>query len=248
MKSVVDINCDLGEGGRSDDLLMPLISSANIACGYHAGDEETMRRSIKTAMKNGISIGAHPGYRDRENFGRLNQSLSTDEITDLVTEQIQILKKLVNEQGGILKHVKPHGALYNQAATDMEMSRAIAKAIYKLDGKLLLLGLANSCLLEAAEEIGLKTGSEVFADRAYTDQGTLVPRNQSGAIIHDPQKCKDRVLQMITEGLVESISGKQIAIQADSVCIHGDHPDALELARELQAHLLANGVIIQSMV
>ncbi|RKD90449.1 5-oxoprolinase subunit PxpA [Mangrovibacterium diazotrophicum] len=241
----VDLNCDLGEGIGNDAAVMPFISSANIACGYHAGNEMTMRETVLLAKKCGVSIGAHPGYDDKTNFGRTPMDLTASEAEELVFKQIKKLQKIAESEGCKLTHVKPHGALYNQAAIDINLASAIARAIYKADPKLLYVGLANSQMGEAAKAFQLQFVSEVFADRAYTDEGQLVSRQLDGAVIHDPVSCTSRVLQMVTLGTVESIGGKRIAIQADSICIHGDNPEAIALAKAIHDALVANDLKIE---
>lgn len=243
----IDINSDLGEGAGNDEAVMKFISSANIACGYHAGDDDSMMKTILSSIENNVAIGAHPGYADKENFGRTNMNLSTEEVKTLVSDQILILKNKVEEAGGKLQHVKPHGALYNQAAKSEEIAKSIAEAVYEIDPTLIFVGLANSVMIDAAIEIGLPVVAEVFADRAYTKKGHLVQRSQAGAVIHDAELCKKRVLRMIKHSVVESIDGIEIPIQADSVCIHGDNSQALELAKSIHNYLLDNGVEIQSM-
>ncbi len=243
----IDINSDLGEGVGRDKAVMQFISSANIACGYHAGNDETMDKTIKLALENNVAIGAHPGYDDKENFGRTNMDLSPEEVKVLVRDQIKILKNKVELKGGKLQHVKAHGALYNQAAKNEMQARAIAEAVYEIDPKLIFVGLANSLMIDVAKEIGLRTAAEVFADRAYTNDGFLVPRTEIGAVIHDPELCKKRVLKMVQDSVVESIDGILIPIKADTICIHGDNPQAIELAKTIYDYLLGNGVLIKSM-
>lgn len=243
----IDINSDLGEGAGNDEAVMKFISSANIACGYHAGDDNSMMKTILLAIENNLAIGAHPGYADKENFGRVTQNLTSEEVKTLVSVQIKLLKFKVEEKGGKLQHVKPHGALYNQAAKNREIAKSIVEAIYEIDPTLIFVGLANSVMIDEANKIGLASVSEVFADRAYTNNGHLVQRTQAGAVIHDAELCKKRVLRMITHSVVKSIDGIEIPIQADSVCIHGDNPQALELAKSIHNYLLDNEVEIQSM-
>lgn len=243
----VDLNSDLGEGIGNDEAVMAYISSANIACGYHAGNDETMDKTIELALKNKVAIGAHPAYKDKENFGRTNLDLPPEEVKTLVSDQIKILKTKLEKAGGKLQHVKPHGALYNQAAKDIQLARAIAAAIYEVDPRLIFMGLANSVMKQAADEIHLPFASEVFADRAYTNEGQLVPRSKEGAVIHDPEVCKSRVLKMVKEGCVNSIEGLEILLSADSICIHGDNPEAIALAKSIHDYLSANDVLIKSM-
>ena len=242
----VDINCDLGEGIGNDEAVMPYISSANIACGYHAGDLSTMDRTLQMAIKNNVSVGAHPGFNDRDNFGRVHQKLSNVEIEQLVREQIEILQDRATRAGAQLSHVKPHGALYNMAAADETIALAIARGIRSVNPALLYYGLANSPMIKAANEVGLIAISEVFADRAYTRDGCLVPRNQEGAVIHDAQLCQQRVLDMVLNQRVKSIDGQTISIQADTICIHGDNPEAVALAKGIYTTLINNDIELVS--
>jgi len=248
----IDINSDLGESFGSfkmgnDAEVMKYITSANIACGFHAGDPVVMEKTIKLALENQVAIGAHPGYPDLMGFGRRKMDLTPAEVKAYVFYQIAALKAMTEALGGKLQHVKAHGALYNEAAGNESVARAIAEAVLQLDSSLIFVGLANSNMLEVAKKMGLKTAAEVFADRAYTNFGTLVPRSQPGAVIHDPKICNDRVLQMIKEHTVEAINGSKIHIDASTICIHGDNPAAIELARSLRNHLEKNGIVIQAM-
>ncbi|MBK3518585.1 5-oxoprolinase subunit PxpA [Carboxylicivirga marina] len=242
----IDINCDLGEGIGNDAAVMPFISSANIACGYHAGDINSMDKTVQMARENKVAIGVHPGFNDPDNFGRIAHHLSAAEIEQLVKEQVVILQKQAVKHGCSITHVKPHGALYNMAAADYDIALAIAQGIKAVNAGLLFYGLANSLMLKAAEDLGLKAVSEVFADRAYTSSGQLVSRQQAGAVIHDVERCKKRVLDMVLHNRVESIDGEPIAIKADTICIHGDNPGAVELAKALHGMLKANHIQIVS--
>ncbi|BFG71120.1 5-oxoprolinase subunit PxpA [Sediminibacterium sp. KACHI17] len=243
---VIDINCDLGEGMPNDAALMPYISSANIACGFHAGDEDTMRRTIALAVEHGVSIGAHPGFPDKKNFGRTEMMFPEEDIVSIVSEQVYIMLDLVFALGGKLQHVKPHGALYNMAARDLSLASAIANAIKDIDEHLILFGLSGSKSIEAAQLIGLRTANEVFADRTYTNEGTLTPRQQSGALITDPAAMEQQVLQMIREQKVTSLQGKTIPLQADTICIHGDGEHAIVFAQQVHQLLQNNHITIQS--
>jgi UPF0271 protein len=214
----MQINCDLGEGIGNDAELMPYIDEANIACGFHAGDAFTMRETVALCIPHGVKIGAHPSYLDRENFGRKDIELSSDEIYLLVKKQVETLKKIADQAGAKLNHVKPHGALYNTSAKNPEVAKAIAKAVKDIDPGLILFGLKNSHSIAAGKEIGLKTAEEAFADRRYESDGSLTPRNQPGA-------CFESVAQVLAQ--VEKI-------KADTWCIHGDGPHALEFAKALQ--------------
>ncbi|HUW93397.1 MAG TPA: 5-oxoprolinase subunit PxpA [Bacteroidales bacterium] len=244
---VTDINCDLGEGSgqkgaAGDDSIMPFITSASIACGFHAGDPLTIERSVRSAVRHGIGIGAHPGYPDREGFGRRPMTISHEELRALILYQSAAVKGIAESAGATMQHVKPHGALYNAAAADYEMAMVIARAVKDLDSSLILVGLSGSQLIRAAREIGLPWASEVFADRAYNDDGTLVSRTIEGAVLHDTAMVIDRAVRMIKEKTVESISGKIIAIEADTICIHGDNEMALVFAENLSETLEKNGI------
>ena len=243
---VVDINCDLGEGMLNDAALMPYISSANIACGFHAGDEDTMRRTIALAIEHGVAIGAHPGFPDKKNFGRTEMKFPEEDIVSIVSEQVYIMLDLVFALGGKLQHVKPHGALYNMSARDLSLASAIANAIKDIDESLILFGLSGSKSIEAADQIGLRTANEVFADRTYTNEGTLTPRQQSGALITDSAVMEQQVLQMIREQKVMSLQGKNIPLKADTICIHGDGEQAVVFAQQLHQLLKNNHITIQS--
>ena len=246
MPRAIDINCDLGEGCGNDAELMRLISSANIACGFHAGDEETMRRTVKLAFNNGVAIGAHPSYPDRENFGRTEMSMSPTEVFEIVAEQIQTLKHICDAQGTILHHVKPHGALYNQAAKSVALSAAIANAVKQNDSDLILYALSGSYLISEAEEIGLKTASEVFADRTYQNDGTLTPRSQPDALVTEDDISVAQVLQMVEKQSVISTNGETVPLRADTICIHGDGEHAVSFASRIRAALTEQGFEIRA--
>jgi UPF0271 protein len=236
--SEVDINCDLGEGIGNDQAIMPFISSANIACGYHAGDKDTMKRTVDLALKYHVSIGAHPSYYDRENFGRTDTRLPLSEVYDLVTKQIYVLKEITKSSGASLHHVKPHGALYNMAARLKPLSAVIALAIKDVDERLKLYGLSGSHLITEAKKIGLKAVNEVFADRTYGDDGRLTPRAKPEAFITETDQVVQQVLQMVTQGTVTTASGKLIPVVAETICIHGDGEHAVEFAKAI--HQLIN--------
>ena len=238
----IDLNCDLGEGAGHDAELMPLITSANIACGAHAGDEATMRATVALAQKHGVAIGAHPGFADRENFGRRELALSPAAVRTLVTEQIAALRGLAP-----LRHVKPHGALYNLAARDAAVAEAIAGAVHAVDPGLILFGLAGSELLRAGRSRGLRVAGEVFADRTYQRDGSLTPRTRPGALITDESAAVAQVLRMVREGLVRATDGTEVAIAADTVCIHGDGPRAVAFARRLSRELRDAGLEIRAL-
>lgn len=230
----IDLNADLGEGCGSDAALLQLVSSANIACGFHAGDAQTMVESVREALKNGVAIGAHPSFPDRENFGRTAMQLPPETVYAQTLYQIGALATITRAQGGILRHVKPHGMLYNQAAKDPQLADAIARAVYDCSPSLILVGLAGSELIRAGERYGLVTRQEVFADRGYQDDGSLVPRSQPGALISDEEQALAQTLEMVESGQVKSINGVWTPVIAQTVCLHGDGEHALLFARRLR--------------
>ena len=245
----IDLNCDLGESFgnyhvNDESRIMPYISSANIACGYHAGDPENIEKSIRLALEHDINIGAHPSYPDLQGFGRRSMKMKADEIRSMVVYQVAALKGICESLGGHLIHVKPHGALYNDAVKYEEVAQAIVRAVLQISPSLKLIGLSGSHILTIAEEQGLKTVSEVFADRAYNPDGTLVPRSLAGAVIHDIPHCLERVLDMIEYGRVKSTSGQIIQVKAETICIHGDNPEAVNMSQELHDFLLEKGIQI----
>ncbi|WNN45631.1 5-oxoprolinase subunit PxpA [Winslowiella toletana] len=242
----IDLNADLGEGSGSDQQLLQLVTSANIACGFHAGDAQTMLQSVRWALESGVAIGAHPSFPDRENFGRTAMQLPPETVYAQVVYQIGALKAIVESEGGKLVHVKPHGMLYNQAAVDSQLADAIARAVQAVDPSLILVGLANSELIGAAERLGLVARQEVFADRGYQADGTLVPRSQPGAIIESEQQAIEQTLNMVQHGKVLSISGEEVAVRADSVCLHGDGAHALVFARRLRAAFAEQHISVTS--
>lgn len=241
----IDINCDLGEGMPNDAALMPYISTANIACGFHAGDENTMRRTIALAIEHGLAIGAHPGFPDKKNFGRTEMNFPEEDIVSIVSEQVYQLLDLVFAMGGQLKHVKPHGALYNMSARDIVLASAIANAVREIDESLILFGLSGSKSIQAAEDMGLRTANEVFADRTYNDDGSLTTRKQAGSLITDNASVAKQVLEMIHDQTVTSISGKKIPVKADTICIHGDGAQAVAFAKQIHALMQTNNITIQ---
>ncbi|MFZ1328551.1 MAG: 5-oxoprolinase subunit PxpA [Chitinophagaceae bacterium] len=227
------INCDMGEGIGNDELIMPFIHSANIACGYHAGDAATMQQTVELCLKYKVAIGAHPSFFDRENFGRTEMKLEQEEIYDLISQQLFILNETVAGFDTKLLHVKPHGALYNMSAKDSLLAKTIARAVKDFDASLIVVGLSGSYSVSEAKALGLKTANEVFADRSYQDDGSLTPRSQSNAIIDDTEKVVQQVVQMINEGTVTTISGKKIPIVAETICIHGDGKQAVDFAKAI---------------
>lgn len=242
----VDLNCDLGEGMNTDEQIIPLISSANIACGFHAGDESTMKRTIELCLQHGVAIGAHPSWPDRENFGRTEMNLTEQELYDCVTDQLQVLQNIASTFNTKLHHVKPHGALYNQSAKNKIIASTIAKAVKYFDASLILFGLSGSISLNEAELLGLKTAHEVFADRTYRDDGSLTPRSQHNALIEDEDKAVQQALQMIQKGTVTAISGKVIPVKADTVCLHGDGKHALIFCTNIHEQLKKQGIVIKA--
>lgn len=235
----------MGEGCPNDAELMKYVSSANIACGYHAGDAATMRQTVETAIEKGVAIGAHPGYPDRENFGRIAMQMSPNQVFEIVTEQIAALNEIVVNAGKKLSHVKPHGDLYNQSARDAELAAAIAEAVFDFDPNLILFGLSGSVSINEAEKLGCNTASEVFADRTYQPDGSLTPRNLPNALIHDTDKAVSQVLQMVRMQTVTTLTGEAIPIRADTICIHGDGENAVEFAIAISQALKNNGIEIR---
>ena len=242
----VDLNCDMGEGCGNDAELMNFISSANIACGFHAGDVDTMRRTAELAVTKNVAIGAHPGYRDRENFGRTAMSLPTNEVFDIVREQIFSMLAVCSELRTQLHHVKPHGALYNQAAKDRELAAAIAEAVASVSPDLILYGLSGSLLISEAEAAGLRTASEVFADRTYQTDGSLTPRSQNGAMIKDTEISIAQVIQMIESQSITALTGELVPIRTETICIHGDGDAAVDIACSIHRSILSRGFAVRA--
>jgi UPF0271 protein len=223
----------MGEGIGNDELLMPFINSANIACGYHAGDKATIERTIALCVKHNVSIGAHPSFYDRKNFGRIEMNLAPADLYDLVIRQLVIFKEAADSFDQKISHVKPHGALYNMSAKDMMIANVIAKAVSDFDSRLTLFGLSGSHSIDEAKTMGLTTISEVFADRTYQDGGSLTPRSQPGALIEKVDQAVQQVLQMITKGTVTTIQGKTIPVVAETICLHSDGKHAVEFAKAI---------------
>ncbi len=243
--TTIDINCDMGEGIGNEMLLMPFISAANIACGYHAGDEQLMREVVRYCLRAGVAIGAHPSYPDRENFGRTDMELSRDELTAAIRNQLTILNRIVKEEGGRLHHVKPHGALYNQAAHDPSLSQQLARIVFDFDSSLVYYGLAGSVMIREAEKTGLKVAPEAFADRRYLGDGTLTPRGLDKALINDAEDAVQQVLQLIQQQTVTTVDGATIPMCAATICIHGDGAHAAALAKQLYHSLQQAGIQLQ---
>jgi 5-oxoprolinase (ATP-hydrolysing) subunit A len=234
----IDINCDLGESFGAwhmghDEALMPYISSANIACGFHAGDPIVMQKTVRMALKYHVAIGAHPGFPDLQGFGRRNLHMTPQEVYAMTLYQIGALKSIAEAEGGVLRHVKPHGALYNMAARDAALADALARATQHAGAHLMLYGLSGSEMIRAAQKIGLRTCSEVFADRSYQPDGSLTPRQQPGALIEQAAEVAARALQMARQQTIQSTDGQTITLQADTICLHGDGAHALEFAQAI---------------
>ncbi|MFV0496913.1 MAG: LamB/YcsF family protein [Candidatus Fimivivens sp.] len=245
----VDLNSDLGESFGAytigmDSEILKYVSSANVACGWHAGDAVVMEQTVAQAAAAGTAVGAHPGFPDLMGFGRRSMAVTPAEAKAYVKYQLGALMAFTKARGVALQHVKPHGALYNMAAVDQSLAEAICQGVYEVDPNIILLGLANSKMIAAAEKIGLAAASEVFADRAYNDDGTLVSRKLPGAVIHDKDVAIARTVQMVTQGTVETVTGKVIRIKADSICVHGDNPSALAFVQNIRETLEKSGVTI----
>lgn len=245
----IDLNSDLGESFGAykigmDDKVLPLVTSANIACGFHAGDPSVMKKTVDLAVKSGAALGAHPGYPDLVGFGRRKMAVSPADVYAMVVYQVGALSAFAKAAGTRLQHVKPHGAMYNMAAKDPALAEAIAQAIYDVDPKIILFALAGSESVKAAEKVGLKVASEVFADRSYQEDGSLTPRTQPGAMITDEEASIAQVLSMVLKGQVTTLSGKVIPVKADTICVHGDGEKALLFTQKIRKALQENGVEI----
>lgn len=247
MAGRIDLNADVGESFGvyrlgQDPVLLPAITSANIACGYHAGDPGIMRATIALARAHGVAVGAHPGFADLAGFGRRELRASPQEVEDLVLYQIGALSAMARAAGLRLQHVKPHGALFNMAARDRAVADAIARATAAFDDTLILFGLPGSALVDAGQRAGLRTASEAFADRAYLRDGTLVPRGEPGAVIHDAEAVVARAVAMVRQRSVLATDGTRVPIEVDTLCVHGDTPGAAELAQRVRGALLEAGI------
>lgn len=237
---MIDLNCDMGEGMGNDEVIMPYINSASISCGFHAGNGDTIRHTIDLALKYNVHIGAHPSFRDKENFGRKEMHMPPEKLYAIILEQLIKIDLIAKEEGAKLHHIKPHGALYNMAARDTQVARTVAQVIKDFNDELVLYGLSNSAMISEAQAIGLKTANEVFADRTYQHDGSLTPRSQPYALIEDEEQSVQQVLQMINEGTVTTITGMIIPISADTVCIHGDGKHAVSFAKKIRQALQEN--------
>src|SRR5947207_11854665 len=240
----VDLNSDLGEGAGHDDEILSLVSSANIACGFHAAKPASIFNSIRAAKEKGVAVGAHPSLDDRENFGRIEIQINAAEAYTLIAYQVGAFRALCTAAGLKMNHVKSHGALYNMAVRDRELSDAIAHGILAVDKGAILFAPAGTELFRAAQELGLQTAAEVFADRNYNSDGTLVSRTEPDALLHDPAAAAERVVRMLMEGKIRAVDGSDVSVKAETICLHGDKPDAVEFARTLRAHLEREGIIL----
>ena len=252
MTMEININCDLGEkskhhSNKYDPDLLEIVNSANVACGYHAGDEETMNQVVKISKKNGVSIGAHPSFNDPENFGRERMNLNSSEIAKLITEQYEILQKIALKHGENVSHIKPHGALNNMACEDIELATTLAKTIKEISKDLIYLVPTGSKMEEAAKKLDMKIACEIFADRNYEDDGNLVSRKKKHALITDPEQAQKHVLKMVKTQSLNCHSGKQIPCEIDSVCIHGDNLSSLDTAKIIKKNLVENGLKLKTL-
>ena len=248
----ININCDLGEkskhhSNKYDPDLLEIVNSANVACGYHAGDEETMNQVIQISKENGVSIGAHPSFNDPENFGRERMNLSSSEIKKLITDQYEILQKIALKYEENVTHIKPHGALNNMACEDIELATVLAQTIKDIDKELIYLVPTGSKMQEAAKKLNMKFACEIFADRNYEDDGNLVSRKKPHALIIDPEQAKKHVLKMVKTQSLNCHSGKQIPCEIDSVCIHGDNLSSLATAKSIKENLVENGLELKTL-
>jgi UPF0271 protein len=246
MNLIVDLNADLGEGSGHDEQLFELISSANVATGFHAGDADSMHAAVSAAKALGVAVGAHPSFWDRENFGRKELNVSAGEVFDSIKYQLGIFQAIAAAAGIQPNHVKPHGALYNMAVRDQTLADAIARAIESVDSNLILFAPYRSELTRAGEAHGLQVAREIFADRNYLNDGWLVPRTRPDALLRDPKEAAERVVRMLREGKVRSIEGGDVEVRGETICVHGDTPGAVEFARELRSRLEHEGVRISA--
>jgi UPF0271 protein len=245
----IDLNCDMGEslgpwGIGADKEILEFVTSANIACGFHAGDPSTMRRSVRMALDRGVAVGAHPGLPDLAGFGRREMAITRDEAYAMTIYQVGALHGFVRSEGGVMHHVKPHGALYNMAARQRWLAEAIAEAVYRIDSGLILFGLAGSELIRAGEMRGLRVAGEAFADRSYEPDGSLTPRGRIGALVADPEEAAQRAVRIACEGKITAADGSTIPLEAGTICIHGDTPGAPLFARRIRQRLEEAGVAL----
>ena len=245
----ININCDLGESSKlhsteNDPLLLEIVNSANIACGYHAGDKRTMEKTIEISKKNNVSVGAHPSFNDPENFGRKRLNLPPNEIKKLVIDQINILSKIANNNGIEVTHVKPHGALNNMACENYDLAKIISESIIEVNKELIFLVPTGSQMEKAGKKLGMKIAAEIFADRNYEDDGNLVSRSKKNAMITDPEMAKKHVIKMVENQAINCYSGKQIPCEIDSICVHGDGESAVNMAKKIKEGLIQSGVTL----
>ena len=250
MASEIDFNCDMGESFGMykmgfDEEVIKHISSANIACGFHAGDPMWMRKTVDLAEQHGVGVGAHPSYPDLNGFGRRNMNATPEEVRNDVVYQAGALKAFTSNRN--LQHVKPHGAMYNQAVDDADLGKSICEAVLEVDSNIILLALAGSTWIDVAKGMGMRVAREVFADRAVNSDGTLVPRSKEGSVIHDINEVVERSLRMVTEGKILSVEGDIVEVEADSICLHGDTPGAVDMAKTLKREFLAAGVEVKQL-
>ena len=250
MASEIDFNCDMGESFGMykmgfDEEVIKHISSANIACGFHAGDPMWMRKTVDLAEQHGVGVGAHPSYPDLNGFGRRNMNATPEEVRNDVVYQAGALKAFTSNRN--LQHVKPHGAMYNQAVDDADLGKSICEAVLEVDSNIILLALAGSTWIDVAKGMGMRVEREVFADRAVNSVGTLVPRSKEGSVIHDTNEVVERSLRMVTEGKILSVEGDIVEVEADSICLHGDTPGAVDMAKTLKREFLAAGVEVKQL-
>ena len=250
MASEIDFNCDMGESFGMykmgfDEEVIKHISSANIACGFHAGDPMWMRKTVDLAEQHGVAVGAHPSYPDLNGFGRRNMNATPEEVRNDVVYQAGAIKAFTSNRN--LQHVKPHGAMYNQAVDDADLGKSICEAVLEVDSNIILLALAGSTWIDVAKGMGMRVAREVFADRAVNSDGTLVPRSKEGSVIHDTNEVVERSLRMVTEGKILSVEGDIVEVEADSICLHGDTPGAVDMAKTLKREFLAAGVEVKQL-
>ncbi len=248
----ININCDLGESSKfhsteNDPLLLEIVNSANIACGYHAGDKPTMERTLEISKKNNVSVGAHPSFYDLENFGRKRLNLSSIEIKKLIIDQIDILSNIANDKGIQVTHVKPHGALNNMACENYDLAKIIAESIVQVNKNLIFLVPTGSQMEKAGKKIGMKIAAEIFADRNYEDDGNLISRSKNNALITDPKIAKKHIIKMVESQSLNCFSGKQIPCTIDSICVHGDGENAVNTAKQIKEGLIKSGVTLKTL-
>ena len=242
--SSIDLNADLGEGMPNDQEIMRVISSCNIACGFHAGDKVMMNKTVDLALECQVNIGAHPSFPDRFHFGRINKHFAPKEVFEIVVEQIEALNLVARRAGASLSHVKPHGALYNMASVSPELAYAIGEAVYSVDSRLMLFGMSQSCLTTAGSQLGLRVVHEAFADRAYLKAGELMPRSSPGAVFFHEDQALTQTLSILIDQVVYDVGGNRIPIKADTVCLHGDWYGAVTFARKIKGTLIQRGISI----